>query len=218
MNPIESARLIEQLSWRYAVKKFDPSRKISAPTWDTIERAAVLAPSSYGLQPWRMYVIDDPSVRTKLRAASWNQPQITDASHLVVFARRVEITTAYVEDYIARTAKTRGVTVESLKGFRDMMVGQVNAPASLPGGSMDVYCARQTYIALGFFLYTAAALGIDACPMEGFEPAKYDEILGLRAQGYTATVLGAAGYRAGDDWLASQAKVRLPHHEAVVHV
>jgi nitroreductase len=162
--------------------------------------------------------VTNPEVRQKLRAVSWNQPQITDASHLVVFCAKVSLSAADIEEYVADVASQRGVPVDTLKGFSDMMVGSVTNPSSLPGGDMKTYTRSQTYISLGFFLYTCAMLGVDACPMEGFEPAKYDEILKTSAQGYMPVVLGAAGYRASDDWLATLKKVRRSADKSIVRI
>lgn len=219
MATVQPQSILEQFRWRYATKKFDTSKKIAPDLWRSIEEAAVLAPSSYGLQPWKFLVIDNPATRAKLREASWNQPQITDASHLVVFCRRANLDTAYVDRYIAHIAKTRGVPLEALAGFRDMMLGSIGTPANLPGGAMDTYTRSQTYIALGFALAAASMLGVDACPMEGFNPAAYDEVLGLAPLGLKATVVGTFGYRAADDAVdpTRAAKVRFSHSDVVEH-
>ncbi len=208
MKTVEATTLLENLKWRYAVKKFDATRKIPDATWKALEETLVLAPSSYGLQPWKFFVIKDGAVRAKLRPASWNQTQITDASHMVVLARKTEVTSTDVDRYVQRIMEVRQAPTSLLEDYRQMMLGSVNNPSGLPGGSMDTYTRSQVYIALGFFLYSAAQLGIDACPMEGFDAKQYDEILGLPALGYNATVVAAAGYRAADDWLAPLAKVR----------
>lgn len=215
MPAITPESLLKQLNWRYAVKAFDPARKIPAELWKTLEEAMILAPSSYGLQPWRFNVITDPAVRTKLRAAAYDQSQITDASHLVVFSRRADMTVADVDKLVDRIVEVRHAPRESLAGLRDMMVGSVSNPATLPGGSVDNYTARQTYIALGFLLNAAALLDIDACPMEGFDPAQFDEILRLRQAGYAATVLATVGYRSAGDWLAPMPKVRFKHDDVI---
>lgn len=216
MTPIPADTLLRQLTWRYATKKFDPARKISPESWSALEQAATLAPSSYGLQPWKLVVVTDPALRAALRTHSWNQPQITDASHLVVFARRSELTPADVDRWIDRIVEVRGAPRAALAGFRDMMLGSVADPAAAPGGSFDVWISRQVYIALGFFLSAAALLGVDACPMEGFDPAKYDELLGLPGRGYRATVLATAGYRAADDPLAPERAPKVRYAESEV--
>src|SRR5262245_21216040 len=211
--PHETA--LAALNWRFAVKKFDPAKKIPAVTWQTLEHALVLSPSSYGLQPWKFYVIDDPAVRAKLLPASWNQNQIVDASHLVVFAVKEEVGPADARRLIDRTAEVRGVPAASLDPYHRMMVGSLT---NLAPAEVEAWMTRQVFIALGVFLTTAAFVGVDACPMEGFEPDKYDGILGLRAKGYKSVVLAAAGYRHADDRLAAAAKVRYPHAEVVEHV
>lgn len=211
-NPVT---LLASLQSRYAVKKFDATKKIPAETWKALEQAMVLSPSSYGLQPWRFFVIDNPATRQALREVSWNQPQITDASHMVVFARRSTMTAADVERYINRILEVRGGPAEQLDGFKNMMLGTVNSRSDEQKSSWN---ANQIYIALGFFLASAAVLGIDACPMEGFDAAKYDQVLGLTAQGYNATVVATAGYRASDDGFAALPKVRYNVSNTVVHV
>jgi nitroreductase len=210
--------LLAALSWRYAVKKFDATRKIDPALWTTLEKVLVLSSSSYGLQPWRFVVVNDPALRQKLRASSWNQPQITDASHLVVLCRKLELTTADVDAYVDRIAEVRGAPKAALADYRGMMVGSVNSPATLPGGDMVTYTRSQVYIALGQFLTAAAMLGVDACPMEGFDPKAYDAALNLNAQGYSAVVLATVGYRAADDMFANFKKVRAAHDQIVKHV
>jgi nitroreductase len=211
MAPSSTSSVLEQLRWRYAVKKFDPARKIPAETWSALEQAVVLAPSSYGLQLLKYVVITDAALRERLKAVSWNQPQITDASHLIVFCHRTTVTEADVDRFVARIAEVRGVTTESLAGYRQMMMGTTRA-----GFPALEWAARQAYIALGVFLTSAAVIGVDACPMEGFENEKYDDILGLKDQGYASAVIATAGYRAADDPYAAAAKVRFPVEQMIV--
>ena len=219
MSTVPPQTILEQLHWRYATKKFDPAKKIAPELWRAVEEAIVLSPSSYGLQPWKLVVVNTPALRAKLREVSYGQPQITDASHLVVFCRRAHLDEAYVDRYVSRVAEVRGVPHSALKGYRDMMAGSVNNPPGLPGGSIDTYTRAQTYIALGFGLATAALLGIDACPMEGFNPAQYDEVLGLAKENLKASVVATFGYRAADDPTAptNAKKVRHPHEHVVEH-
>jgi nitroreductase len=214
MKPVSDDVLVRQLRWRYATKKFDSTRKIAAADWQTLEQALVHAPSSYGLQPWHFVVVTDPDVRAKLKPVSWNQPQITDASHLVVFAVKKNLCAADVERYLARIAEVRGVTLESLAGHKQKMLGSLNRAVE----EVNSWATRQVYIALGFFLSAAALLGVDACPMEGFQPDKYDDILGLAARGYGSVVLGAAGYRAADDGYLALAKVRFKPEDVITHI
>ncbi|MBI2885227.1 MAG: NAD(P)H-dependent oxidoreductase [Candidatus Omnitrophica bacterium] len=212
---VTPGELVQQLRWRYATKKFDPARKIPADRWDALEQALVLSPSSFGLQPWKFIVVTDPAVRERLRPASWNQPQITDASHVVVFAHRKDVSVADVERYVRHIAAVRGIPEESLEGYKQMMAGFVSRAGQ--GLDINAWAARQLYIALGTFLTSAALLGIDACPMEGIDPKQYDEILGLDAEGYRTVVVATAGYRAEDDAYATLAKVRYASTEVVAH-
>lgn len=211
---VSSESLLRQFNWRYATKKFDATRKITREDWATLERALVLAPSSYGLQPWKFFVIDDAAARAKLKGAAWNQSQITDASHLVVFAIKKDLAVADVERYVQRIAEVRKVSAATLDGFKQMMVGSLTKP----GFDATAWAARQACIALGFFLSAAALMNIDACPMEGFDPAQFDEILGLSKQGYGSVVVATAGYRAADDGYAALAKVRFEIKDVVQHI
>jgi|HubBroStandDraft_1064217.scaffolds.fasta_scaffold323158_2 nitroreductase len=216
ITPVQPRTVIEALHWRYATKKFDASRKIPDATWAALEEALVLAPSSYGLQPWKFIVVRDPATRERLSAASWGQRQPVDCSHFVVFAGRKNYDARDLERYIARIAEVRGATKESLKGYADVIAG--GTEKARQGGYLDMWLSRQVYIALGQFMASAALLGVDTCPMEGIEPPKYDEILGLTAMGYTALCAGAAGYRAADDRYAASPKVRFKAEEVIIHV
>jgi nitroreductase len=215
-NTINSEQLLDRLNWRYATKQFDPNRKISAQDWATIEDALLLTPSSGGLQPWKFIVITNPAVRAKLSPASYGQPQITNASHLVVFAAKKNFSEADVDAFIEHTAATRGVPVESLATYRDMLVGGI--VKAMDEKARDAWARNQAYIALGNLLTSAALLGIDACPMEGFDRAQYDEILGLNAQGFASAVIATVGYRAATDQNASAPKVRFPKQQVFAHV
>jgi nitroreductase len=215
-DTIDSQQLLDRLNWRYATKQFDPNRKISAHDWASLEDALLLTPSSGGLQPWKFIVVTDPAMRAKLLPASYGQPQITDASHLVVFAAKKNFNEADVDAFINRTAATRGVSVESLAPFRGMLVGGI--VQSMDEKSRDAWARNQAYIALGNLLTSAALLGIDACPMEGFDRAQYDEILGLNAQGYASAVIATVGYRAATDKNANAPKVRFPREQVFAHI
>jgi nitroreductase len=214
-----NATIARQLRWRYATKKFDPARKVSAADFATIKDALTLAPSAYGLSPWRFVVVNDPAVRAKLREAAYGQAQFTDASHLVVLAGRKNLDAGYVDQFIDRVADVRGAAPAALRGYRDMMVGFVDGLRSAQGdGAVDAWAARQAYIPLGQALETAALLGLDACPMEGFDATKFDRILGLDEQGYGALAAIAIGYRAADDKYAEAPKVRRAEQDVLVEV
>lgn len=216
MKTIERTQLLERLNWRYATKQYDPTRKISAADWAALEEALVLSPSSLGLQPWTFFVVDDPAVRAQLQQASYGQPQVVDASHLVVFATKANLNEADVDAHIRRTAEVRGIPVESLNGLRTMALGSI--VQGLGEAERRSWATNQTYLALGTLVTSAALLGIDATPMEGFEKARYDEILGLKARGLTASVIAALGYRAAGDKYAAIAKVRFAREQVVQHV
>jgi len=216
MKPISRSQLIDQLNWRYATKQFDPEKKISAQDWAALEEALVLTPSSIGLQPWTFLVVDDPEVRAKLLLASYGQPQVVDASHLVVFATKTNYSETDVDAHIRQVARVRGISVESLDGLRTMAVRSV--VQGLDEAARRAWATNQTYIALGNLVTSAALLGIDAAPMEGFERARYDAILGLKARGLTASVIAALGYRKDGDKYAVAPKVRFPREEVVLHV
>jgi nitroreductase len=209
-------QIIHQLFWRYATKKFDPNKKIPDNLWRALEQSLVLAPSSFGVQPWKFFVILDPQQRQRLQGCAWGQSQVVDASHLVVFAYKRDVNPGDVDPFIDHTAKVRQTSREDLQGLESMIKGFLKQPP-FPLDP-DAWSARQVYIALGFFLYTAALLEIDACPMEGFVPAQVDEVLGLPERGYSAVALCAAGYRAEDDAYADQPKVRYDTQDVVEYV
>jgi nitroreductase len=208
---INGETITRQLTWRYATKKFDSQRKISPEDWRTLEESLVLAPSSYGIQPWKFFTVTDSATQARLKPACWNQSQITDASHLVVLAAKKELSPDDINRYLTRVAEVRGIEADSLSGYKDMMLRSIQRPTE----EVFQWSTRQVYIALGFFLMTAAMLGIDACPMEGFVSAQVDEILGLHTWGYRSVVLATAGYRAPDDRYAALPKVRFPADEVV---
>lgn len=214
MKTIEPDQLLEQLNWRYATKQFDPARKVPTDKWAALEEAIRLAPSSLGVQPWSFVVVETPAVREELKAASWGQPQITDASHMVVFAAKKDLTEADVNDYIQRISDVRGASLEDLKGFRDMVTGSVLQGKDT--ATRAVWASRQVYIPIGVLLTSAALLGLDACPMEGFSPPDYDRILGLDEKGLTALAVVTVGYRSSEDKYASLPKVRFPAEQVIL--
>jgi nitroreductase len=215
-NTITSEQLLDRLNWRYATKQFDPTRKINAQDWGTLEDALRLTPSSGGLQPWKFIVITDPALRAKLLPASYGQSQITNASHLVVFTAKKNFNEADVDAFINHTAATRGVSAESLAQYRGILVGGI--VQAMDEQARNAWARNQAYIALGNLLTSAALLGIDACPMEGFDRAQYDEILGLNKQGFASAVIATLGYRASTDQYATATKVRFPKDQIFAHV
>ena len=196
--------LINDLHWRYATKKMN-GNKVSQEKIDAILEAIQLAPSSFGLQPYTIFVIEDPATKAKLLPASYNQSQITDCSHLIVFAACSTITAENVDTFIADIAAKRNMPLEALNDFKGYILSSVT---SLTDEQKALWNAKQAYIALGVGLAAAAEAKVDATPMEGFVPAQYNEILGLTAQGLSAAVIMAVGYRDEHDWLAPLTKVR----------
>ena len=214
--PLPPDQLVSALNWRYATKKFDPAKKIPADVWAALEQALILAPSSMGLQPWKFVVVTNPLVKEQLVAASHKQTQAMECSHLVVFAVHKNIGNAHVEKYLDRVAAVKTVTRESLAGFGKMITGNLGRAAK--EGRLDQWQTHQVFIALGQFMAAAAILRVDTCPMEGIEPAKYDELLGLSEGDYATVVVCAAGYRAEGDKYATAKKVRFEAKDVIVRV
>lgn len=202
-----STPIIEGLQWRYATKHFNKDRTVNEQDIQTLKEAVNLSASSYGLQPFRVIVVTDPAIKEQLRAASYGQAQLTESSHVFVFANKLDVSEDYVNDFIQRLATTRDTPFEALKGYADYINGSLG---SKDAAFIRNWTSRQAYIALGTLLATAGELKVDACPMEGFEPEKFDEILGLPAQGLSTCVIAAVGYRSEEDKTRNAAKVRLP--------
>lgn len=202
--------IISALKKRYAVKVFDPSKKVNDDDLATILESARLSPSSFGFEPWKFIVVANPDIRAKLRAAGYDQTNITDASHLIVIAQRTE-PDALVDELITRAAAARGKEKSELAGFEKMVAG---AMSSVQGEARDRWLKAQTYIPLGIMIETAALLGVDTCPMEGFDPEQVDVILGLKEKHLHAATMLAVGYR-GNDPYATSPKVRRAHDEVI---
>lgn len=209
------ANIKEALEWRYATKRYDPSRKISDNDWNLLKQSLQLAPSSYGVQPWKFLVIENPEVREKLKAASWNQTQVTDASHFVVFLFKEEIDAAFIQKYLDRIAEVRQIPLESLDGYKNMMHEKL---VRAPEEKIRAWSQRQAYIAMGFLLQTAALMKIDATPMEGLDPSSYDKILELEGSGYKTVATVALGYRHPDDAFQNLKKVRFTEDSVIQYV
>ncbi|MDN5286772.1 MAG: Nitroreductase [Mucilaginibacter sp.] len=206
---------IEKLQWRAAVKKFDPTKKITATQLDSLLSAVQLAPSSYGLQSYKVIVVQDAKTKEKLRAVGYNQPQITDSAALFVFASLTTIDEAFGKKFIDLVAQTRSVERESLEGYEQVILGTLN---SRTDEQKVAWSHKQAYIALGVLLSAAADLGVDAGPMEGFDQEKFDEVLGLKEKGLTTSVIAAVGFRADDDKYSQMIKVRRPKEELFIHI
>lgn len=207
--------IINALSWRYAVQSFDTSKKVSESDLRTILESGRLSASSFGLEPWKFIVVENPALRTKLAAAGYGQAKITEASHLIVIARRTDARENIVAERIARTAKTQGVTESALDGFKQMLDGTI---LGRDDAALDTWNRSQTYIPLGSMMEAASLLKIDNAAMEGFDPKGVDEALGLTAKHLTATTMLALGYRSEKDEAAKRPKVRRNFDEVVEFV
>lgn len=199
-------KLIENLKWRYATKKYDTTKKVSEDDLQQIKEAIRLSPSSYGLQAFKILDIKDKDIREKLKLASYWQPQITEASHLLVFCGYADVNDGHIDEYLNLKADTQGFDVELLKEFRNFMKVFIEGRKS----GKQVWTANQTYIALSNAIAACAELKIDSTPMEGFESEKYNEILGLSSKGLKADVLLAIGYRSDEDKTQYDVKIRKP--------
>lgn len=205
--------LLEALRWRYATKAFDPEQKVSDEQLETILEAGNLAPSSYGLQPYKFVVIENQSLQDQLVPHSYNQTQISEASHVIVIAVRTDIDVDYVNDYAARIESTRGLPAGAVDGYRNMMVGSVSG---MSDGDKKTWNTKQAYIALGMMMSAAASLGVDSCPMEGFVADEYDKLLGLSEQKLRSVVLLPIGFRSSEDKTQHAKKVRWSLSDIVV--
>jgi nitroreductase len=207
--------LLENLNWRYATKKFDATKKISSEDLNTLKEAVRLSASSYGLQPYKVVIVENPEIREQLKAAAYGQTQITDASQLFIFANDLNVGAESVDAYIKNISETRGVPADALAGFSDMMKGTI---ANLSNDHKNIWTAKQTYIALGTLLSAASELKIDATPMEGFNAAAFNEILGFDKLGLNASVIATVGYRHGEDDTQHYKKVRKSHEELFITI
>lgn len=214
-NHSTPGQLLAALRWRYATKQFDATRAVPADAWDALEESLVLAPSSFGLQPWKFLVVRDPAVRARLQPESWNQPQVTQASHFVVFAARTDLTGDDIDAWITRMAEVQEKSTADLAPLKGMIAGFAE---TMSREARHAWNVRQVYIALGQLMTSAAMLGIDSCPMEGISPAAYDRILGLEASGHATAVACALGYRAADDKYAATPKARFDRAAVIRHV
>ena len=207
--------VLNNLNWRYATKRMN-GQKVPPEKLEKILEAIQLAPTSIGLQPFTVLVIDDPEVRAKMRPAINNQPQITEGSHVLVFATWKDYSDEQVEKYLNQVASIRGVPIESLEGYRSMIRGAIlrQTPEQLLNWN-----SRQAYIALGTGLVAAAEEEVDATPMEGFDPDALDAVLGLNEKGLRSTVIMALGYRDDEkDYLSKATKVRRPKEELFIRI
>lgn len=203
---------LSNLNWRYATKSFDPSKKVSSEGLSKVLEAIRMTPTSFGLQPYHFYVVENQDIKDRIQAASWNQPQVGTSSHLLVFCARTDLV-ENKEEYFQVMSGGSSEIREKLKGFEDMLTGFIHN--TLESGNTLSWSARQTYIALGFAHAALAELEIDSCPMEGFDPSQVSNILSLPAH-LTPTLLLPIGYRAESE--IPRPKVRFSQDQLFTHI
>lgn len=196
---------IESQNWRYATKKFDADKKISAHDLLILKEAIRLATSSYGLQPYKVFIVENEEIRKELQPASWGQSQITEASHLFIFANYTEINKTKIDNYFNNIINTRNLSEDAIQGYKNFVQSKIS---ELSQEELNIWTAKQTYLALGNLINAAADLKIDVTPMEGFEPQKYNTILGLTERGLNASLVATVGYRHHEDKNQFLPKVR----------
>jgi nitroreductase/dihydropteridine reductase len=207
--------VINSLEWRYATKKFDPSKKLSNQQIDTLKKAFNLTATSFGLQPLKMIVINNKELQEKFIEHSYFQRQVVDASHLLVFCIENDTTSKNIHDYFDMEKEIRGVEEEVISGFRNQLVDMYKNKTIEEKRQSAIY---QTYIALGNLMTVCAIEEIDSCPMEGFVPSKIDELLNLKALNLKSVLMMPVGYRAEDDVMTDMIKVRKPINETVIEI
>lgn len=204
---------LENQNWRYATKKYDASKKITTEDLNTLKEAIRLSSSSYGLQPYKVIIVENPELRANLQPAAWGQSQIVEASHLIIFANETKLDEVAIDEYIKNISLTRNTPIEALAGYGDFMKSKI---ISLTEEEKNIWTAKQTYLALGNLLNIAAELKIDATPMEGFVPAQVNEILGLDKLGLNATLIATLGYRHDEDATQHYKKVRKSNEDLFI--
>jgi nitroreductase len=216
MKKLTGSQLLESLEWRYATKKFDNTKKIDADTWNALEKTLILTPSSYGAMPYKFIIVQTQAIKDQLTAASYGQAQVSDCSHHVVFVAKEKMDADHLRKYVEQMASVRGIKADDLAGYEKMMVG--NLVDKMSAEQSFKWASNQAYIALGNFMTAAAVLGVDACPFEGINPLKYDEILGLSGTGWKTVCACPTGYRATDDKYADAKKVRFDAKDLIIHM
>ncbi len=207
--------VLESLKWRSAIKKFDPTKKVSQADLEKLLEAANLAATSGGLQPFKVVVIGDGALKSRLAPHAYGQSQIKDASQLLVFAIETDISEKTVENYVERAAELRGQGKESLIGFSDSMkmyISSMDADAKIAWGK------NQAYIALGTVLAAAAEMKIDTCPMEGFDAIQFEDILDLSSKKLKPVLVLPIGYRSEEDVHSKEAKIRKKRADFVLEL
>ena len=206
---------IENQNWRYATKKFDATKKVSTTDLETLKEAIRLSSSSYGLQLYKVIIVENPEVRAKLQPAAWGQSQIVDASHLIIFANQTHVGETEINSYLENVSKIRNMPINDLSGYGDFMKGAINP---LSEEVKNNWTTKQTYLALGNLLNAAAELKIDVTPMEGFDAIQFNKILGLDKLNLNAAVIAAVGYRHKEDATQHYKKVRKSNEDLFITI
>jgi len=207
------SNFLNNQNWRYATKKFDATKKVSAEDLNTLKEAIRLSSSSYGLQPYKVLIIENPELRAQLQPAAWGQSQIVDASHLFIFANDTNIGDEAIDQFLNAISVERETPLESLAGYGDFMKSKIS---TLEPAIKNTWASKQTYLALGNLLNAAAELKIDVTPMEGFVPAQVNEILGLDKLNLNASLIATIGYRHDEDATQFYKKVRKSQEELFI--
>lgn len=204
---------LENQNWRYATKKFDSTKKISTEDFNLLKEAIRLSSSSFGMQPYKIIIVENPEVRAQLQPAAWGQSQIVDASHLLVFANITNFGNDDIDSVLNVFTSERGLPENALDGYGGFIKSKI---ATLNEEVKNVWTAKQTYLALGNLLNAAAELKIDVTPMEGFDPSAVNKILGLEKLGFNASLLATIGYRHEEDETQHYKKVRKSTEELFI--
>lgn len=207
--------IIDSLEWRYAVKKFDSARNLSDQQIETVKNAFNLTATSYGLQPVKLIVINDQEIKKRLVPHSWEQQQVADASHLLIFAIEKGIDSAYINSYFNRVKKVRNTPDTVLDPFKTSLIDSFKEKTK---EEINIWASKQAYLAMGNLLTVCAVEKIDACPMEGFVPEEYNNILKLNEQGLSAVLVMPIGYRAEDDMFSDFKKVRKELDDSIITI
>ena len=209
---MKKEEILKAMNWRYATKVYDTSKKVSEDDLNTVLETARLSPSSNGIEMWKFLVIKDIKIREQLKTVSYGQPKVTDASYLIVVTYRTDAKENLIKERLERTARIENVDESKLEGLKAMLENAVTTKSA--NGTLESWVAAQTYISLGVMIETAALLGIDACPMEGFQPDKVDEVLNLKEKNLKSVTMFTLGYR-GVDPMSEFPKVRRSFDEVV---
>ncbi|MBF4471323.1 NAD(P)H-dependent oxidoreductase [Flavobacterium sp. HJJ] len=207
------SNFLNNQNWRYATKKFDATKKVSAEDLNTLKEAIRLSSSSYGLQPYKVIIVENPELRAQLQPAAWGQTQIVDASHLFIFANDTNIGDEAIDEFLNAISVERETPLEALAGYGEFMKSKIS---TLEPSLKNIWTSKQTYLALGNLLNAAAELKIDVTPMEGFVPAQVNEILGLDKLNLNASLIATIGYRHEEDGTQFYKKVRKSQEELFI--